>query len=604
MARSPRKNSDRVTHDMPFFLQKKQELEIMNQIDSTDIDAQNFFLDRRETHIHIKENTDEVNKSAPYSFHFTNENLEFHQDMYRNLTVEDEECYHIGNEGSDDEDEYLTASEQKHDSVPTTTVIEAKSPHLSNVDLLKISPYESGIRYYIDLHGHASKKGCFVYGNYLQDDDMHTDNLLFAKLISLNSPHFDYDNCNFTIKNMYMRDKREGLSKEGSGRVALYKHLGMHLSTQMYDQILLNRCHLFLGILHSYTLECSYAVGKTCQSLPAAENEHFGGRVSPAYPYSLPQKLTQEHYKDVGKACALAALDILPGQNPFTRVTQSTFRTLQALKDYLKHQVRIQRNRTNRTSVAPPPTNSNVTNSKGKQQLHYASKIHNYNNKPTNLNNNTQSTTPTSPSLPSQTMCAPSSTSMTKAANRFISSNLKFRSNSRRNINNKQNYPAQIESNPSDTFPQSLSRLEISSRTPSSLKLVHSSSARLREQQLNQMKFNQTIPISIIDPVLISRHNLLRFAANKLPMPKKIQREEFNLSSLPVSPLDIHYCHTRMGQSAPQNLIKRTLAHTLKQQPQEHHQLPLPTDHLVPMKATFLTYKQDNIQNSPRALFE
>ena len=38
-------------------------------------------------------------------------------------------------------------------------VYEAKSPHLANPDFLKISPYESGIAYYVDLHGHASKKG-------------------------------------------------------------------------------------------------------------------------------------------------------------------------------------------------------------------------------------------------------------------------------------------------------------------------------------------------------------------------------------------------------------------------------------------------------------
>ena len=121
-----------------------------------------------------------------------------------------------------------------------------------------------------------------------------------------------------------MKDKREGLSKEGSGRVALNKHF---------------------GILHSYTLECSYAVGKSCNPIPAAENDSHGGRISPAVPFSLPPKFTIEHYRDVGKACALAALDILPGRNPFTRISQSNFKTLVTLREFLKHQVRQQRNR-------------------------------------------------------------------------------------------------------------------------------------------------------------------------------------------------------------------------------------------------------------------
>lgn len=40
---------------------------------------------------------------------------------------------------------------------------------------------------------------------------------------------------------MYAADKGDGLSKEGSGRVALHK---------------------ICGIIHSYTLECNYNIGK------------------------------------------------------------------------------------------------------------------------------------------------------------------------------------------------------------------------------------------------------------------------------------------------------------------------------------------------------
>ena len=86
---------------------------------------------------------------------------------------------------------------------------------------------DTKLAFYVDLHGHASKRGCFMYGNYFEDDEQYAQCMLFPKLISINSSHFDFTACNFSEKNMYSRDKRDGMSKEGSGRVAVYKMTGL-----------------------------------------------------------------------------------------------------------------------------------------------------------------------------------------------------------------------------------------------------------------------------------------------------------------------------------------------------------------------------------------
>ena len=86
---------------------------------------------------------------------------------------------------------------------------------------------DTKLAFYVDLHGHASKRGCFMYGNYFEDEESYVQCMLFPKLISINSSHFDFAACNFTEKNMYSRDKRDGMSKEGSGRVAAYKMTGL-----------------------------------------------------------------------------------------------------------------------------------------------------------------------------------------------------------------------------------------------------------------------------------------------------------------------------------------------------------------------------------------
>ncbi|XP_067406598.1 cytosolic carboxypeptidase-like protein 5 isoform X2 [Emydura macquarii macquarii] len=179
-----------------------------------------------------------------------------------------------------------------------------------------VLPQESGLAYYVDLHGHASKRGCFMYGNSFSEENTQVENMLFPKLISLNSAHFDFMGCNFSEKNMYARDKRDGQSKEGSGRVAIYKAS---------------------GIIHSYTLECNYNTGRSVNSIPVAC--HDNGRASPPPPPTFPSKYTMELFEQVGRALAIAALDMAEC-NPWSRLVLSEHSCLNNLRAWMLKHVR------------------------------------------------------------------------------------------------------------------------------------------------------------------------------------------------------------------------------------------------------------------------
>uniref|UniRef100_A0A146NPI0 Cytosolic carboxypeptidase-like protein 5 n=1 Tax=Fundulus heteroclitus TaxID=8078 RepID=A0A146NPI0_FUNHE len=179
-----------------------------------------------------------------------------------------------------------------------------------------VPPQEGGVAYYVDLHGHASKRGCFMYGNNLPDESQQVENMLYPRLIAVNSAHFDFLGCNFSEKNMYARDKRDGQSKEGSGRVAVHKAI---------------------GLLHSYTLECNYNTGKTMNSIPPAC--HDNGRASPPPPSSFPPKYTPEIFEQVGRAVAVSALDMAEC-NPWPRLVLSEHTCLTNLRAWILKHVR------------------------------------------------------------------------------------------------------------------------------------------------------------------------------------------------------------------------------------------------------------------------
>eukprot|EP00753_Platysulcus_tardus_P021112 PLAT863.1.p1 GENE.PLAT863.1~~PLAT863.1.p1 ORF type:complete len:559 (+),score=186.85 PLAT863.1:42-1718(+) len=167
------------------------------------------------------------------------------------------------------------------------------------------------LAFYLDLHAHASKRGCFLYGNKLPAVEQQAAVHMYAHLVALNTPYLEYSACNFSEKNMKHKDRRDkGLSKEGSGRVAIYRAT---------------------DILYSYTLECNYNTGRCCNDVPAAD-AGGDGRATPERPSrGIVPKYTTAMWADVGKACVIALLD-MHNCNPWPRIGNSEWRTLEGMR--------------------------------------------------------------------------------------------------------------------------------------------------------------------------------------------------------------------------------------------------------------------------------
>ena len=161
--------------------------------------------------------------------------------------------------------------------------------------LLKLAS-ENLLGFYVDLHAHANKRGCFAYGNALPTAEERARQLAYCKLVSLNCAHFDVAACNFAEKNMCAKDKVGGASKEGSGRVSLYRDT---------------------GCARIFTVEASYAYPpRSLSDVPAATGEG-SARASPPprrTDAAVPQ-LGVADFMAMGKALLIGALD-LAGLHP------------------------------------------------------------------------------------------------------------------------------------------------------------------------------------------------------------------------------------------------------------------------------------------------
>jgi hypothetical protein len=84
---------------------------------------------------------------------------------------------------------------------------------------------------------------------------MQLKNMLLPRLISMNSLNFDFVECSFNEKMMGCKDKKDGLSREGCGRVSIFKLTDM---------------------ANCYTLECNYTTGRRINHLSQKLNSQTG----------------------------------------------------------------------------------------------------------------------------------------------------------------------------------------------------------------------------------------------------------------------------------------------------------------------------------------
>ncbi|KAL0232017.1 hypothetical protein PCE1_003013 [Barthelona sp. PCE] len=137
----------------------------------------------------------------------------------------------------------------------------------------------STLALFLDLHAHANKRGCFIYGNAAPDSEIAPIIMLYPRLLSLYSPFFDFNGCAFTQSMLTIKDKR-GESRMNSGRVWSY----INLKNVMI-----------------YTLECNYCCSRVISKL--------------RYSVSNPEPEILSHYTPssfhhVGYACCVGLLDL------------------------------------------------------------------------------------------------------------------------------------------------------------------------------------------------------------------------------------------------------------------------------------------------------
>jgi cytosolic carboxypeptidase protein 5 len=180
---------------------------------------------------------------------------------------------------------------------------------------------------YIDLHAHALRKGWFMFGNALPLASQQIENMWLPKIISLNNVDFDFNQWSFAEGNMNVKDKNSGLTRDGWGRVAVWKETGIN---------------------NSYTLEWHYTMGinkneltdivdvQSGEVVPCEEDKEILAWGTKENTYTI------EAFESVGQAVWVSLLDYYQ-INQNSRIPTTKYKNLKGVKEELSTLIQDQK---------------------------------------------------------------------------------------------------------------------------------------------------------------------------------------------------------------------------------------------------------------------
>lgn len=203
------------------------------------------------------------------------------------------------------------------------------------------APAQSGERgselfMFLDMHAHANKRNCFVYGNYFEDADSMVESLLFAKLMAMNDPNFDFAGSNFSAKAMKTKDRRDGASKENCGRVCLHRQTMLPRIYTLEVNYATGRCLNSVLPLPPFTTATSTPTAAATATSASGEQSRCIANLRKDPVYSSIPRYDIEVFRNTGTQAAVSLLDLVGGLNPFSRVLSSEQKTLSGLKESLR----------------------------------------------------------------------------------------------------------------------------------------------------------------------------------------------------------------------------------------------------------------------------